>query len=171
MGIYKKIRETWKKPKETISELMKERLMKWRKEQSSVRIERPTRLDRARSLGYRAKQGILIIRQRVLRNTPMRPTMRKGRGSKSRRLKKIISVNLQRLCEQRVQKKHPNLEVLNSYFVGKDPKNAWYEVIMIDPVHPAILKDKTLSRIAKQRRRVQRGLTSSAKKSRGLIKK
>ena len=42
-------------------------MQEWRREGSVVRIERPTRIDRARSLGYKAKQGIAVARVQVRR--------------------------------------------------------------------------------------------------------
>ena len=171
MGIYQKIRELWKKPRKNMPELMKARLIKWRKEQTTVRLERPTRIDRARSLGYKAKQGVIVVRQKVMRNEPMRPKLRGGRRSKHGGLKKTLSISQKTIAEQRANKKFPNMEVLNSYWVGQDPKNLWFEVILINPSHPAIMKDKELSKILKQKGRVKRGLTSSARKSRGLRKK
>ncbi len=89
MGIYKRIRELWKKPKTTLNALNKERLILWRTELSTVRIKRPTRLDKARSLGYRAKEGILVIRQRVSRGGRQRPQFKGGRRPKHMRRKKI----------------------------------------------------------------------------------
>ncbi|MEM2890654.1 MAG: hypothetical protein QW358_04905, partial [Candidatus Hadarchaeum sp.] len=49
----------------------------------------------------------------------------------------------------------------------------YYEVIMIDPHHPAIKSDPQLSWIVarEHRGRVYRGLTHAGKKSRGLIRK
>ena len=50
--MYKYIRDAWKNPDETyVRELMWERAPKWRRQSAVQRIERPTRLDRARSLG------------------------------------------------------------------------------------------------------------------------
>ncbi len=37
------------------------------------------------------------------------------------------------IAEIRVQNKHKNLEVLNSYLVGKDGVHYFYEVICVDP--------------------------------------
>lgn len=173
MGIYKYIRDVWKeKPKEFLA-LQKQRLIKWRKESATTRINKPTRLDRARSLGYKAKPGFIIVRQRLLSGGRMRSTKRKGRRPKHRRLLKIVSKNYQQIAEERAAKKFPNLEVLNSYWVAKDGKNYWYEIIMIDKSHPAIKTDKEVSWITEKQhtRRAFRGLTSAARKSRGLRKK
>jgi large subunit ribosomal protein L15e len=67
MALYQHIREAWKKPKENLGDLWRSRLIQWRHEPVTVTLEHPTRLDRARSLGYKAKQVILVVRQRVNR--------------------------------------------------------------------------------------------------------
>ncbi len=173
MGIYKYIRETWKNKSKEFLELNKQRLIDWRKEPATTRISKPTRLDRARSLGYKAKPGFIIIRQRVSSGGRMRETKRGGRRPKHRRLLKIVSKNYQQIAEERAASKFPNLEVLNSYWVAKDGKNYWYEIIMIDKSHPSIKTDKEVSWITQKQhtRRAFRGLTSAAKKSRGLRRK
>jgi large subunit ribosomal protein L15e len=42
-------------------------MIKWRSEPTILVIEKPTRLDRARTLGYKAKKGIVVVRVRVPR--------------------------------------------------------------------------------------------------------
>ncbi|HEX7514261.1 MAG TPA: 50S ribosomal protein L15e, partial [archaeon] len=67
-SMYGFIRDAWKKPENSyVKSLMWQRLQTWRREPSVVRIERPTRLDRARSLGYKAKQGVITARVRTWR--------------------------------------------------------------------------------------------------------
>ena len=169
MGFYQNIGELWKRPKESLGELWKQRLIAWRREGAVVRIERPTRLDRARSLGYRAKQGIIIVRVRVERGgrKRARPT-KKGRRSKRQTTRKIVRKSYQWIAEERANKRFKNCEVLNSYYVGEDGIYKWFEVILIDRDHPQIMNDKGLMNLANQRGRVYRGLTSAGRKSRGL---
>ena len=51
-SMYAFVREAWKVPaKSGVKELLWNRMQEWRREGSVVRIERPTRIDRARSLG------------------------------------------------------------------------------------------------------------------------
>ena len=169
MGVYKQMRELWKKPTEEAEALWRERLIKWRQEPTSVRILRPTRIDRARSLGYKAKQGYLIIRQRVIRGGRQRPKIVGGRRSKHASRRKNLDFSYQHVAERRAAENYVNCEVLNSYFVGKDGMHYWYEVILVDKSHPSILADHRISWIAGQNKRVLRGLTSSARKSRGLL--
>ena len=54
-------------------------------------------------------------------------------------------MSIQRIAEARADRKYPNLEVLNSYWVGEDGKNKWFEVILVDPHHPVIKSDKNLN--------------------------
>ena len=168
MGVYKYIRDAWKDQK---NKVQKQRLISWRKEPVTVRVDKPTRLDRARSLGYRAKPGILIVRQRVKRGGRMRPQIRKGRRSKNQRRKKILGKSYQQVAEERAASKYKNCEVLNSYKVGDDGKSFWFEVILVDRFHPQIINDDKLSWITLKKDRAGRGLTSSGKKSRGMHKK
>lgn len=168
MSMYKYIRDIWKKPKENLGEIWQQRLIQWRKEPTIVRLERPTRLDRARSLGYKPKPGFIIVRQRLLRGGRQRPQIRAGRRSKHSGRKKIVDKSYQWVAEERASKKYPNCEVLNSYYVGEDGLNYWYEVILVDRAHPQILADKNIAWIAAKKGRAQRGLTSAGRKSRGL---
>ncbi len=173
-GVYQYIREAWKRPKANLGELWRERLIAWRREPAINRIERPTRLDRARSLGYKAKQGYLIVRSRVPRGVSKRPQLKAGRRPKRYAQKRLpVAVSKQRIAEARAAKKYPNCEVLNSYWVIEDAKHKWFEVILVDKQHTVILADKKINWIADpaNRGRAFRGLTSAGKKGRGLRKK
>src|SRR3989338_2393268 len=171
MSMYKYIRQAWKKPKKNLGEIWKERLVQWRKEPVTIRIEKPTRLDRARALGYKAIQGVFIVRQRVQRGGRQRLQIRKARRSKTQRHKKIVARNYQTIAEERANKKFLNCEVLNSYWVGEDGVYKWYEVIMVDRSHPVVKSKHYLSWIAKKKARAFRGITSASRKSRGLRNK
>lgn len=161
---YKYIREAWKKPEESfVKDLMWQRAITWRKQHAIVRIERPTRLDRARSLGYKAKQGIVMARVRVKRSGFRKTRPHGGRRQKRLGVNKFKVAKSSRLiAEERVARRFPNLEVLNAYWVWQDGRNKWYEVILIDPV---LLPDHPIS---SQKQRVFRGLTSAGKEIRGL---
>lgn len=169
---YKYIHDIWKKPKENLDQLLKQRLIEWRKQPAVTRIDKPTRLDRARALGYKAKQGYVVVRVRVRRGGRRRRLYgRKGRKpSKAGLVHFTPGKSLQQIAEEKAQKKYPNLNVLNSYWVGENGKYVWHEIILVDPNSPVIKSDHHISWIAEpqHRKRVFRGLTSSAKKSRGL---
>jgi len=52
--------------------------------------------------------------------------------------------SLKEIAEERVAKKYPNMSVLNSYYVWEDGTSRWFEVVLVDPNHPAIRKDQTI---------------------------
>ncbi len=166
-GMYQYIRETWQHNKE----LRREHVIKWAKEPAIVRVERPTRIDRARILGYKAKQGYVIVRVRVRKGSRKREKPSGGRKPSKAGLTQIKKrVSLQRIAEMRAARKYPNLEVLNSYYVGESGIYKWYEVILVDPNHPVIKNDPKINWICRpcNRGRAFRGLTSAGKKGRGL---
>jgi len=165
MGMYKYVREAWKKPKEALKKIQFDRLILWRKQPTTIRVEKPTRIDRARSLGYKAKQGIIVVRQRVLRGGRMRPKITSGRRPKAKRQMKVLGKSYQAVAEDRANRKYANCEVLNSYYVGEDGKNYWYEVILVDRGHPNVKKNVELRRLANRKDRTGRGLTSSSRRS------
>ncbi len=164
---YKHMSERWEDPSSMPGQ--KERVRAWRKESVVRRVEKPTNLPKARMLGYRAKQGFVIVRTRIRKGGRHRPKIRKGR--RPRRIGRIYFTakqSMQAISEKRVARKFPNTEVLNSYYVGEDGQNKYYEIILVDPHHPVIKADKKINWILGQRKRVFRGLTSAARKSRGL---
>ena len=175
-GLYQHTRETWKRPKDTIPfDVRQKRMATWRRDPVNCRIERPTRLDAARRLGYKAKQGVVLIRTRVRRGG-----LRKGKINMKRKPSKMgirkitMAKNTQRIAEERVARHYPNLEVLNSYWVGEDGKHKFYEVILIDSSHPSIINDKQLGWVSEgksHRGRACRGKTSAGKRGRGLHNK
>ncbi len=173
-GLYGHIREMWRKPRSGLGKLWQERLVEWRKMGVVERVDRPTRLDRARALGYKAKKGFIVIRVRLKRGGRKRPRpIRKGRKSRKQSIRKVLKMSYQWVAEQRAARRYVNCEVLGSYWVGKDGKHYFYEVILIDRAAPEIVKDKHVGWVAsgKQRGRVFRGKTSAGRKSRGLRKK
>ena len=174
-SMYSYIADAWKNPsKSYLKELNHERRIQWRREENFLRIERPTRLDRARALGYKAKQGYVVVRAKVRKGSFQKRTIRAGRRAKRRGINKITTgKSLQRMAEERTAKRYPNLEVLNSYWVGADGQQEWYEVILVDPAHPVIMADEKINWIcdSKNKNRVYRGLTSAGIAGRGLRNK
>ena len=166
-GLYHYLREAWKKP-ETAT--LRERMIEWRRSNSIEKVDKPLRLDRARALGYKAKKGFVVVRVRLKRGGHKRARPRKGRQIKKLTIRKVLDLNYKGIAEQRAQRKFKNLEVLNSYLLGKDGVYGFYEVILVDPRRPEIQNDKTLNWISspKNKNRALRGLTSAGKKSRGL---
>ena len=178
-GLYHHIRATWKRPNDALPHMYRQtRMAEWRREPVNCRIERPTRLDAARRLGYKAKQGVVVIRTRVRRGGLRKSKINMKRKPSKMGMKKItMGKNIQRMAAERVARHFPNLEVLNSYWVGQDGKHKFYEVIMIDTDHPSIIADKQLGVFSRangnksHRGRVYRGMTSAGKRGRGLYNK
>ena len=169
-GMYHYIRQAWKKPDE---ETLRNRMTEWRQGNVFTKVEKPLRLDRARALGYKDKKGFVVIRIRVKRGGHKRPRPNKGRRSKRLHINKNLKMNYRLISEQRVSKKFSNLEVVNSYQIGKDGMNYFYEVICVDPSRPEIKNDATMNWITKSQNhnRPERGITSAGHKSRGLRNK
>lgn len=131
LAMYKQIRETWRKVYKEDQFILKAKAEKWRKGKTIIRTKRPTRLDRARSLGYKAKQGYIIVRIKLSRRGKRVERPRSGRRPKHAGVVKIKpNVNYKKTAINRVKEKYPNMEVLNAYYVYKDGKNIWYEVIL-----------------------------------------
>merc|ERR1711988_278566 len=111
--------------------LLRLRTWEYRQLPTMHRVTRPSRPDKARRLGYKAKQGVVIWRVAVRRgsrktNTPKgiiygKPKRQGINQMKSRK-------NLRSIAEERVGRKMGALRVLNSYWVGQDGTYKFYEV-------------------------------------------
>lgn len=169
-GLYHYLKKEWENHDDEIS---RSRMTDWRAGDSVVKVERPLRLNKARALGYKAKKGFVIARVKLKRGGHARSRPNAGRRSKRMHTRKNLEMSYQWIAEQRAGRKFKNLEVLNSYFIGKDGIYYFYEVILVDPEMPEIKNDRTINWITTpaNRGRVFRGLTSSGKKSRGLTSK
>lgn len=169
---YKYIADEWAQPEKSfVEDLNRQRLVQWRKQPSTVRIEYPTRLDKARGLGYKAKQGFVMARTKVRRGGLRKLRPKAGRRPKRMGVNKFKAAKSIRLiAEERTAKHFPNLEVLNSYWVGEDGRHKWFEVIMVDPKAPTIVTDKDINWICEPQHtsRVFRSMTSAGKNVRGL---
>ena len=169
---YKYIAKEWSKPEESfVKELNRQRLVQYRRQPTVTRIEHPTRLDRARKLGYKAKQGFVVVRTRVRRGGLRKQRPRSGRRPKRMGVAKFKpGKSLRLIAEERTGKKFPNMEVLNSYWVGEDGRSKWFEVILLDPNSPVIKTDKDVNWITEKQHtsRVFRSMTSAGKKVRSL---
>lgn len=171
-SMYSYIADAWKNPSESyLKELNKERRIAWRREENFVRIDKPTRLDKARNVGYKAKQGYVLVRGRVRKGSFGKRKIKAGRRAKRKGILQItVGKSMQRIAEERAQKRFPNLEVLNSYWVGANGQYEWYEIILVDPAHPVIQADPKINWICynTQKGRVYRGKTSAGQKGRGM---
>ncbi|KAI9360434.1 60S ribosomal protein l15 [Zopfochytrium polystomum] len=143
-----------KKQSDVVRFLLRVRCWEYRQLNVVHRASRPSRPDKARRIGYKAKQGYVIYRIRIRRGGRKRP-VKKGAV-----FGKPASQGHRTTAEDRVGRKCGNLRVLNSYWVNedstfklirRDPRINW----LVNPVH---------------KHRESRGLTGIGKKNRGVGK-
>ncbi|MGD0548947.1 MAG: 50S ribosomal protein L15e [Candidatus Bathyarchaeia archaeon] len=146
MGAYKYVSKAWRQPgKSAVDQYLRQSAISWRRDSVIKRLEFPTRPDRARSLGYRKKQGFVVARVRIRKGGARKKRPSSGRRPKALGVTKFTRAkSLKQIAEERVAKKFPNLSVLNSYYVWEDGTSKWFEVVLVDPNHPAIKKDDTI---------------------------
>lgn len=152
--------------------LLRVRAWEYRQLPKISRVNHPTRPDKARKLGYKAKQGYVVYRVAVRRGGRKRPVA-KGivYGKPASQGIFVTAVrNLRSVAEERVGRRCGNLRVLNSYWVNQDGTYNYYEVILVDPSHNAIRNDARINWICNpvHKHREQRGLTSAGKEYRGF---
>eukprot|EP00040_Diaphanoeca_grandis_P038161 m.255916 g.255916 ORF g.255916 m.255916 type:complete len:206 (-) comp33974_c0_seq1:197-814(-) len=174
MGAYKYLEELYKRKQcDILRFLLRVRAWQYRQLASVHRASRPTRPDKARRLGYKAKQGYVVYRVRVKRGGRKRPVPKgicygKPVTGGVKQLK--FQRSLRSVAEERVGRKVANnLRVLNSYWVAQDSTYKFYEVILVDPQHKAIRRDPRINWIVNpvHKHRELRGLTAAGTKNRG----
>lgn len=170
---YEYISESWESRPTGFRSATWHRLIAWRRGASFTRVEKPMRVDRARALGYKAKQGFVVVRARVRRGGLHKTRFdgaRKPTGAATAVNRMTMEENVQSIAEKRTAKRYPNMQVLNSYYVGEDGTAKYYEVILVDAYHPSIASDPDLRWLLHpaNTKRVFRGKTSAGQKHRGL---
>jgi len=177
MGAYKYMEELWRhKQSDALRFLMRVRAWEYRQRPNILTCNRPTRTDKAHRLGYKAKQGYVIVRAGVRRGGRKRQNHRgmvfgKPKHQGINHLK--FERNLQNVAEEKCGRRYTNLRVLNSYWVNQDATMKYYEIICVDPNHQKIRNDPRINWIVNpvHKHREMRGLTSAGRKGRGLRKK
>lgn len=112
-------------------EAYRKRLIEWRKQEAIVRIEKPTRIERARSLGYKENNRFIVVRVRVRKGNPFKRRPRSGRRPKRMGVKQwTYKISDKKIAENRAQSKYSNMRVVGSYLVGEDGVYKWYEVVL-----------------------------------------
>ncbi len=172
MSYYKYARKQYDQPKDNLDEVWQERLQKWRREGTIEEVDNPTRIPKARQLGYKAKNGFKIVRVRIRKGGSKRQRPSGGRRPAAAGQNRYSSKkSKQVIAEQKASKKYSNLEVLASYWVAEDGNYRWFEAIMVDPEHPEIQADDDINWITDQNNRAENGKTPAARKTRGLRNK
>merc|ERR1712137_1392404 len=176
MGAHKYLEELQKKKQSDVMRFLL-RVRCWELRQLNVihRATRPTRPDKARRLGYKAKQGYVIYRARVRRGGRKRP-IHKGQVYGKPRNAGVNALKFRRSirskAEEKVGRRCGNLRVLNSYWINNDATFKYYEVILVDPSHKAIRRDPRINWICAptHKHRESHGLTAAGRKNRGMHK-
>lgn len=133
---YSHMQDSWIEMGPELREWLRRSSIGWRREPTVRRLARPTRIDRARRLGYKAKPGVVVVRVRVRRGGARKPRPVSGRRQKALGVSKFTrSISLQRIAENRAGRKYPNLTILSSYYLYADGRNLWYEVLLHDTSH------------------------------------
>jgi large subunit ribosomal protein L15e len=137
--------KVWLKMWQENSTELRAKAVIWRKQNAITRVDKPSRITRARRLGYKAKQGIAVVRMRVGTGGMRKQRPRGGRRPKHLGVTRIkAAVSMKQVAERRVLERYPNMKLLGSYFLYKDGMHYWFEIILADPSHPSIAKDKEL---------------------------
>eukprot|EP01147_Barroeca_monosierra_P005844 gene5844-9045_t len=176
MGAYKYVEELYKRKQcDLLRFLLRLRAWQFRQLSAIHRASRPTRPDKARRLGYKAKQGYVVYRVRVRRGGRKRPVRKGNTFGKPTNMginQLKFQRSLQSVAEERVGRKCGGLRVLSSYWVCHDATYKYYEVVLVDPFHKAIRRDPRINWICKavHKHRELRALTSAGRKNRGLGK-
>mmetsp|Transcript_42613 Transcript_42613/g.117568 ORF Transcript_42613/g.117568 Transcript_42613/m.117568 type:complete len:206 (+) Transcript_42613:21-638(+) len=174
MGAYKYLEEVWrKKQSDVLRFLLRVRAWEYRQQKKIIKVNRPTRTDKAHKLGYKAKQGYVLYRVAVRRGGRQRPLHKgivHGKPRNSGINEQKFARNLRSVAEERAGRICGNLRVLNSYWVNQDATYKYYEIILVDPQHVAIRNDPRINWIVNpvHKHRERRGLTSAGRKHRGL---
>ena len=174
MGAYKYLEELWrKKQSDLMNFIFRVRTWEYRQLPVISRVNHPSRPDKARKLGFKAKEGYVVYRVRVRRGGRKRPVPKgivSGKPTSVGINQLKPTRNLRSKAEERAGRALGALRVLNSYWIGQDGTYKYYEVIMVDPSHNGIRNDPRINWIVNphQKHRELRGVTSAGKASRGL---
>lgn len=133
MGMFKYVQKSFSAAAAKRSNAYKARLIAWRKQPTVVRTANPTNPLRARTLGYKAKQGYVVVRVKVPRGKRKRGRPNMGRKPAKNRKRENPGKSWGWFSELKAQKHFKNLEPVNHYWVGEDGSHAYYEVILRDP--------------------------------------
>jgi large subunit ribosomal protein L15e len=129
MGAYKYIR---KNERLTLKNKAARRAILNTLEKSSIvsRVDRPTRLTRAKEIGYHAKQGYLIVRVKVAKGSFRRPRPVHARKPSKTGLYFNLAASKKDIAENRALRVYRNAKVLGSYFLAENGQYKWFEIIM-----------------------------------------
>ncbi|MGI0141193.1 MAG: 50S ribosomal protein L15e [Candidatus Micrarchaeales archaeon] len=171
MGAYKYIKQSFEKSYKERAPELKARISEWRQEGAVVRLDGPTNVARARELGYKAKQGVVVARVKVPKGLSKRQKPVRGRKPSKYGRYYAFAKSLQARAEEKAARKFDNCELLNSYYVGEDGEYKFFETILVDKSSASVKNDPQYAQVISQTKRVYRGLSSAGRRHRGIIRK
>ena len=171
MRAYQHISSSFRQGYKERGDILKARLIKWREEPSVLRIQKPTNLARAHQLGYKAKQGVIVVRIKIRKGLRKREKPRGGRKPSKAGRFFAMGKSFQAMAEERAARKFINCEVVNSYYVGEDGSDKFFEAILVDRIHNLVKNDKTYKQIVSRENRAFRGLTHAGREHRDSVQK
>lgn len=116
-GAYKYIEELWKKKQSDVLRfLLRVRCWEYRQLPGIVRLMRPSRPDKARRMGFKAKQGYVVYRVRVRRGGRKKPVSKVGvcRGVARATAGARVAVGVQRTAGSAARKGMPALQACSA---------------------------------------------------------
>lgn len=171
MGAYRYITETLQKQYKGRDASFRAKVIAWRKGPAMAKVDRPSNITRARRLGYKAKQGYIVVRVRVDKGRRTRRRTDGGRKQKNYYLFVQPQISHQAIAEQRVNRVYKNMEVLNSYWVGEDGNYKFFEVLLADPAKPSVNVSSVIRQGKAFRGLTRAGNSRKPSKKKGINKK
>lgn len=113
----------------------REILMELVKAPMIYRVDHPTRLFKARALGYKAKQGYFIVRIRISKGLTRRERPNHARHPSKAGIYFGYALSAKEIAKHRIQRKYPNADILGIYYLVENGNYKWFE---------AVLKDKSV---------------------------
>src|SRR5512143_2622136 len=171
MGAYKYITQTLQKQYKERNADYRAKVIAWRAGPAMLKVDAPSNLAGARILGYKAKQGYIIVRTRVDKGRRTRRRSNGGRKHKNYYLFVQPQMSHRAIAEQRVNRIYRNMEVLNSYWVGEDGNYKFFEVILADPAKPSVNVSSAIRQGKAFRGLTAAGNSRTPSKKKGMNKK
>ncbi len=169
MGAYKQITQTFQKEWKGLKDkdynydrALKDRALDYRNDDRAiVKLEKPTNIPTARTVGYKAKQGIFVARVRVRKGHGVFKRPKNKRKPRNMGLNKITRMkSIRSMAEERASKHFENAEVLGSYKIAEDGQKHYFEIVLVDRNSTSIVNDKNYSWLVHgQKGRAERGKT------------
>ena len=114
------------------NERKKEILQEVRNQPIIKRIEKPTKIAKAKTIGYKAKQGYIVVRVRVSKGDFRRPRQNHARRPSKSGIYYKLEISKEGIARDRALRVYKNMQVVGSYFLIEDGKSKWFEIVLAD---------------------------------------